>query len=137
MISKIWAVLPTVPKTKTIIVRKLPVTESYYIKSIKSIQICDHNKSGWTSFPFFLNYQKGKCTIQKIGINKFGGWVRKLLSIFNYRIQKRTLGTAFVDHQLRIGRRTPQFCSWRSWANMTTLKRHGGWKSSSVAEGYI
>ena len=57
---------------------------------------------------FFVNYQNGKCTTQMIGKNKFSSTPKQIAE--------------FLD--------LPD-------ANMETLKRHGGWKSNEVAEGYI
>lgn len=120
------AVLITVPKTKTKIVRKFTVTENYYKIYKKYVNLRPQNCK---SSAFFLNYQKGKCTIQRIGINKFGGMgkeIAKFLQIPDFE--------AYTGHSFR---RTSATILVDAGANMTTLKRHGGWKSSSVAEGYI
>lgn len=42
--------------------------------------------------------------------------------------------TTYTGHSFR---RTSATLLADSGANMTTIKRHGGWKSSTVAEGYI
>jgi hypothetical protein len=62
------AFLVNVPNTKTKICRKFTVTDNFYkiCKTYISLR-----PSHVTSDTFFLNYQNGKCTTQRIGINKF------------------------------------------------------------------
>ncbi|KAJ8917082.1 hypothetical protein NQ315_013001 [Exocentrus adspersus] len=77
----------------------------------------------------FIYYKSGKCTVQPVGINTF------------YSIPKKIavhLGlpepNSFTGH-----------CFWRtsatfladSGAGIEILKRHGGWRSSGVAEAYV
>lgn len=77
----------------------------------------------------FINYQKGKCTVQPVGINKFAKipqMIAKFLkisdaSLFTGHCWRRTSATLLVD----------------GGADLLTLKRHGGWKSSAVAERYL
>ncbi|KAJ8952681.1 hypothetical protein NQ318_020996 [Aromia moschata] len=58
---------------------------------------------------FFVNYYNGKCTVQNVGINKFGNL-------------GKTSATVLV---LDAG--GGYYCA----------KRRVGWKSTTVAEGYI
>ncbi|RZB38844.1 hypothetical protein BDFB_012899, partial [Asbolus verrucosus] len=74
---------------------------------------------------FFLQYEKGKYTVQVVGINQFPVSYVELphpegYTGYNFRISSDSL---LID----------------SGANFTVLqlKRHGGWKSSSVAESYV
>ncbi|KAF2879540.1 hypothetical protein ILUMI_26624 [Ignelater luminosus] len=65
----------TVPNTKTKVARRFTITDSFYIICKKYFNLrppCMHSSS------FFLNYQNGKCTIQRIGINKFGAMAKEV-----------------------------------------------------------
>lgn len=78
---------------------------------------------------FFLCYRNGKCTKQPIGINTIGNipkLVAKYLNLEN--------ADAYTGHCYR---RTSTTLLADSGADMLTIKRHGGWKSDSVAAGYI
>ncbi|XP_064213494.1 uncharacterized protein LOC135266508 [Tribolium castaneum] len=59
---------------------------------------------------FFINYTKEKCTIQPVGIHKIGG---------------------------HCFRRSSASLLANAGATMERIKRHGGWRSTTVAEGYI
>lgn len=68
---------------------------------------------------FFVNYQNGKCTKQFVGINKFSKFPMQIAQYLNLPDPKEYTG----------------HCFRRSSA--TLLVDAGGWKSSSVAEGYV
>lgn len=120
------AVLVAVPDTKTKIVRNFTITGQYYqiYKKYASLRPA-HITGSW----FFINYQKGKCTIQRIGLNKLGTMgkeIAKYLKLPNYDLYtghcfRRSSATILVD----------------AGGDITSLKRHGGWKSTAVAETYI
>lgn len=82
-----------------------------------------------TTNRFFINYQRGKCFSQPIGINKFRKNPQRIAEFlqldqpecYTGHSLRRTFATVLVD----------------AGADITMLKRHGGWKSRSVAEGYI
>lgn len=78
---------------------------------------------------FFQNYQNGKCTSQPIGINKFGAMPKQIATFLNLDDPHEYTGHSF--------RRSSATLLADSGANLLTLKRHGGWRSNSVAEGYI
>lgn len=78
---------------------------------------------------FFLKYSKGKCTQQAMGINKFGAMPRDVAVYL-----KLSNADDFTGHSFR---RTSATLLVDAGADITALKRHGGWKSSTVAEGYI
>lgn len=78
---------------------------------------------------FFINYIKGKCTVQPVGIHKVAAVpsiVAKFLKLENYQ--------SYTGHCFR---RTSASMLAASGASMESIKRHGGWRSSTVAEGYI
>ncbi len=78
---------------------------------------------------FFLNYRQNRCTSQPIGKNTFGKIPSKIASYL-----KLPDPSSFTGHCLR---RTSATALADAGATMTNLKRHGGWKSSTVAEGYL
>lgn len=78
---------------------------------------------------FFLNYSNYKCTIQPVGINTFGKMPSTIAEFLKLPDPQQFTGHCF--------RRSSASLLANSGANLTTLKRHGGWKSSTVAEGYI
>ena len=78
---------------------------------------------------FFLNYQKGKCTIQPVARNKFLG-LPKLIAEFLQLDNPHT----YTGHSFR---RTSATMLANSGGDLLTLKRHGGWRSNAVVERYI
>ncbi|KAJ8914499.1 hypothetical protein NQ315_002772, partial [Exocentrus adspersus] len=78
---------------------------------------------------FFVNYIKEKCTVQPVGIHKIGSvpsLVAKFLHLENF--------SSYTGHCFR---RSSATLLANAGANMEVIKRHGGWRSSTVAEGYI
>lgn len=78
---------------------------------------------------YFLTYRNQKCTSQPVGKNTFGAIPKKVAEFLGLENAQK-----YTGHCLR---RSSATLLADSGANMTTLKRHGGWKSSCVAEGYI
>lgn len=78
---------------------------------------------------FFIYYRKGHCTRQVIGKNKFS----KVPKTMAFRLQledpDKYTGHCFC--------RTSATLFAGSGANISAIKQLGGWKSSSVAEGYV
>lgn len=77
----------------------------------------------------FIKYTSNKCTIQPVGINIFGKMPTDIA-----RFLKLPNSELYTGHCFR---RTSASLLADSGANLCTIKRHGGWKSSSVAEGYL
>ncbi|KAL7292824.1 hypothetical protein TKK_0013649 [Trichogramma kaykai] len=84
--------------------------------------VCKKNK-------FFLHYHKGKMINQPIMVNKFGSMPKEIALFLGLPNAKSYTGHSF--------RRTSATLLVDAGADLTILKRHGGWKSSTVAEGYI
>lgn len=120
------AALITIPNTKTKIIRKFTVTDRFYLLCKKYIELRPHNVS---TNSFFLNLQNGKCTNQKIGVNKFGAMGKQIALFLKLPNPELYTGHSF--------RRSSATILVDAGGDLTSLKRHGGWKSSSVAEGYI
>lgn len=78
---------------------------------------------------FFLGYRSGKCTKQSTGINTIGGIPRKIAEFLKLQNPSSYTGHCF--------RRTSATLLADAGADITTLKRHGGWRATNVAEGYI
>lgn len=81
------------------------------------------------SCKFLINYQKGKCTSQVVGINKIGNMPKSIAAFLGKADPKLYSGHSF--------RRTSATLLVDAGADITELKRHGGWKSTAVAEGYL
>lgn len=77
----------------------------------------------------FVNYKKGKCSIQPVGIHTFGSLGMKIAEFLHLPNPKN-----YTGHSIR---RTSATLFADNGGNITNLKRHGGWKSTNVAEGYI
>lgn len=78
---------------------------------------------------FFVVYRNKNFSLQPVGKNTFRkipNNVAEWLGLDNPK--------AYTGH---CGRRTSATWVADAGASMTTLKRHGGWRSSSVAEGYL
>lgn len=78
---------------------------------------------------FFVNYQKEKCTTQPVGIHKIGAVpsvVARFLDLPN--------AGSYTGHAFR---RTSAGLLANSGGSMSDIMRHGGWRSVSVAEGYV
>ena len=78
---------------------------------------------------FFLNYQNGKCTRQVVGINKFGSMAKRIAIFLKLENPHLYTGHCF--------RRSSATILVNAGGDILTLKRHGGWQSSTVAEGYV
>nr|XP_011313355.1 PREDICTED: uncharacterized protein LOC105272829 [Fopius arisanus] len=115
-----------IPTTKTHVAKKFCVDGEFYNRTKQYI-------ASRSQFPdsrrFFLRYEKGKCVNQVVGLHKFGEvpqLIAKFLNlpepeIYTGHMFRRTLGTLLAD----------------AGGTITEIKRHGNWRSVSVAEGYV
>lgn len=121
-----------IPNTKTKISREFFVT-SGNIDGVNLVTIvrkystlrsksCGHQR-------FFVGYRAGKCTTQPIGINTIGSVPRLIAEFLELPNPKQ-----YTGHCLR---RSSTSILADSGADLLNIKRHGGWKSNFVAEGYI
>lgn len=83
---------------------------------------CQHKR-------FFLYYKNGKCTSQNVGINTFGKMPCNIAGYLGLKNPELYTGHCF--------RRSSATLLANSGCNITNIKRHGGWKSTSVAESYV
>lgn len=75
---------------------------------------------------FFLQYKDGKCTV---GINSFSKFPQKIARFLDLPEPTMYTGHCF--------RRTSASFLADSGVDIRVLKRHGGWRSDSTAEGYV
>lgn len=83
---------------------------------------CDHER-------FFIFYKAGKCTKQPVGVNTIGSVPSLIAQFLQLPNSKEYTGHCF--------RRSSSSLLADTGADLLTVKRHGGWKSNTVAEGYI
>ncbi|XP_044593466.1 uncharacterized protein LOC123271256 [Cotesia glomerata] len=126
IIDKGDMLLVKIQKTKTGKARTFVVTDEFY-QTYKKYS--SSRPTNLATKRFFVGYRNGRCTKQNIGINTFGSMpkiVAKYLNLAN--------SESYTDHTFR---RTSATLLADSGADLLTIKRHGGWKSNSVAEGYV
>lgn len=121
-----------IPNTKTNISRDFFVTSG----GIEGVNLVDIVRQYKTLRPtntnhcrFFVGFRQGVCIRQPVGIHTFGGMPKTIASFLNLPHPEVYTGHCF--------RRSSTSMLADSGADLLTVKRHGGWKSSSVAEGYI
>ncbi|KAK5641228.1 hypothetical protein RI129_009775 [Pyrocoelia pectoralis] len=119
-------ILVTIRDTKTKTTRKFTITGKYYDVCKKYM---DLRPKICTTQNFFNNYFHGKCTVQNVGINKFGSMGKTIATYLNLPNPHLYTGHCF--------RRSSATILVDAGGDITTLKRHGGWKSTTVAESYI
>lgn len=78
---------------------------------------------------FFINYRNGKCSVQAVGVNTFAKIPCEIAKYLCLESSELYTGHCF--------RRSSATLLADTGANILTLKRHGGWKSATVAEGYV
>lgn len=117
----------SINQTKTYIKRVFTVIEESFLSIFRS-----YRRLRPTNLPekaFFIGYRKGKCIGQRVGIHTIGGAPRKIAEYLNLSNPERYTGHCF--------RRTSATLLANAGADVNVLKRHGGWKSTSVAEKYV
>lgn len=115
-----------IPETKTKVVRTFTI-ENQYANMVRKYTKLRPAKC--TTNRFFLCYRNGKCTQQPIGKNKFLTAPKEIANFLQLADSETYTGHSF--------RRTSATLLANAGADITTLKRHGGWRSTTVAEGYI
>lgn len=116
-----------VPDTKTNIQRIFTVSNLDYIDIYRKYAAL--RPSYATSRRLFFKYQNKRCFNQVVGINSIG----KMPSLIAKHL-KLPNPDAYTGHCFR---RTSATLLANTGADICVLKRHGGWKSSTVAEGYV
>lgn len=117
----------TIPDNKTRKPRSFTIVGEQYISMYKKYAAL--RPEGMNEKRFFLKFVNGRCCRIVMGIHKIST-VPKEVAVF----LKLPSATEYTGHCLR---RTSATLLVDAGADITCLKRHGGWKSTSVAEGYI
>lgn len=112
--------------TKTKIDRMF-VIPNEFVPVVKKYQLLRPKSTN--SDRFFINYKNGKCVNQVIGRHAMAKMPTQIASYLNLADSDCYTGHCF--------RRSSATLLADSGANLTTIKRHGGWKSDAVAESYI
>lgn len=117
-----------IPNTKTHKPRAFVVTRQEWIAIIK-VFLCHRKKVVTDSDTLFLQWRYGKMTRQPFGHNSIAQFPQKIAKYLK-------LGEAetFTGHCFR---RTSATLLANTGADILQLKRLGGWKSNTVAEGYV
>lgn len=121
----------TIPNTKTKICREFTLTRGNLGVNLLEIfrKYASLRKPNTPHERFFVGYNKGKCTTQPVGVNTIGGVPKKIAIYLELKDVDGYTGHCF--------RRSSATLLADSGASMSTIKRHGGWKSATVVEGYI
>lgn len=85
--------------------------------------------SKMTSPRLFVGFRQGKCVAQHVGSHTISDVPKKVAQYL-----KLEQPESYTGHAIR---RTSASMLVEGGADLLTLKRHGGWKSATVAEGYI
>lgn len=116
-----------VPNTKTKISRSFCIVGKYYVDYYRMYAAL--RPSAISHRRFFLKYLNNRCTCNPVGINTFGKMPSVIAEFLGLPEPKQFTGHCF--------RRSSASLLAESGANITQIKKHGGWKSTKVAEGYI
>lgn len=115
-----------IPETKNNVIRSFTIENEYaeYVRQYRNLR-----PSRMSTTRFFIKYQKGKCCNQVIGRHKFLSIPKKIAEFLNLPEPEKYTGHSF--------RRTSATLLADAGADIITLKRHGGWRSANIAEGYV
>lgn len=119
-------VVVTIPATKNNVPRRFAITEVGWIALLlkyRGLRANNANKR------FFLTYRNGQCINLPMGINIFGKIPSKIAEYLGLDSPSDFTGHCF--------RRSSATLLANHGGDLLSLKRHGGWKSSSVAESYV
>lgn len=121
----------TIPDTKTYVPRKFTVIqEGYPVNAVelyrKYVSLRPVNAG---HVRLFVKYSAGRCTKQPVGINTLSKIPTRIASYLGLPEPGR-----FTGHSLR---RSSATLLANGGGDLLSLKRLGGWKSSTTAEGYI
>ncbi|KAK4874317.1 hypothetical protein RN001_013677 [Aquatica leii] len=120
-------ILISIPKTKNNMPRLFAITEQNWINLIKKYYAL--RPKNCKTERFFLTYRNGYCINSPIGINTIGNMPKVIATFLNLNDPGSYTGHCF--------RRSSATHLANNGGDLVTIKRHGGWKSGTVAEGYI
>lgn len=118
-------IIVTIPQTKTNTTRTFTIVKPEWIELIQRYA----NLRQQNIPRFFLTYRNGKCISSPVGLNTIG---KMPMRIAEYLGLDRA--SNYRDHCFRKSSATMLA---NQGGDLLLLKRHGGWRSSTVAEGYV
>lgn len=116
-----------VPDTKTNMNRTFTVTNPDYIRLFRKYAAL--RPAHVTGRRLFLKYQQGRCYAQVVGVHTMGKIPSLIADYLQLENSKEYTGHCF--------RRSSATLLADSGATTSVLKRHGGWRSTTVAESYV
>lgn len=121
-----------IPFTKTKISRDFFITKGN-VEGINMVEMVRRyiamRPSNTEHTRFFVGYRNGKCIKQPVGINTLGKMPYKIALFLSLPNPQQYTGHCF--------RRSSASLLADSGVDLLTVKRHGGWRSNTVAESYI
>jgi integrase len=121
-----------IPNTKTKVSREFFVT----VGGIEGVNMVEVIRKYLALRPnhavhgrFFVGYRGGNCIKLPVGINTFSAMPKKIANFLNLPQAQEYTGHCF--------RRSSTSLLANTGADLLTIKRHGGWRSNAVCEGYI
>lgn len=118
-------ILVSVPETKNNVPRRFAITNPEWINLLLKYK---ELRPGATQ-RFFCTYRNGRCINSSVGINTIGKIPSQVAEYLKLEAPKDYSGHCF--------RRSAATLLANNGGDLLTLKKFGGWKSSSVAEGYV
>lgn len=119
-------VIIIIPDTKTYRPRSFVITDLKWIAILKEyMDLRKHVENQ----RFLMQVRHGRVTRQPYGHNSIGQFPKKIAMFLNLNDTDKFTGHCF--------RRTAATLVANSGGDILQLKKMGGWKSSSVAEGYV
>lgn len=100
-----------------------------FLDILKKYITIRNNNARESQTRFFFKYAKGKCINQPVGKNTFSHIPSVIAKFLDLSSPESYTGHSF--------RRTSATLLANTGADILKLKRHGGWKSSAIAEGYV
>lgn len=119
-------VFVSIPKTKTNVPRMFVITEVNWVHLVKKYY---NLRPAGATVRFFLTYRNGHCIKSPIGINTISKIPKMIATYLKLPEPERYTGHCF--------RRSSASHLANSGGDLLTIKKQGGWKSSTVVEGYI
>ena len=120
-------IMVSIPKTKNDVSRLFAITEGIWIAIIK--KYIDLRPNTITHKRLLITYRQGYCISSPIGINTIGKMPSIIAGYLKLPNPEEYTGHCF--------RRSSASHLANKGGDLVTIKRHGGWRSSAVAEGYI
>lgn len=122
--------LITIRPSKTVKARRFTVADSDTISYVRLVkQYLSLRPQNVSTDRVFLRYDKGKCTNQVVGINTFGACPMQIARYLKLDDCEKYTGHAF--------RRTSATIMANSGMTIDQIQRQVGWKSASMATGYV